>query len=118
MLSHLIRTHLRPYKRSLLLVLLLQVVQAGATLVLPTLNAEIIDKGVVPGDDGYVRRLGAVMLAVAIVQVIFNVAAIRVGSRVATAFGRDVRASIFHSVTGYSAREVGEFGAPSLITRI
>ncbi|HEV7722322.1 MAG TPA: ABC transporter ATP-binding protein [Iamia sp.] len=118
MLSHLIRTHLRPYKRSLLLVLLLQVVQAGATLVLPTLNAEIIDKGVVPGDDGYVRRLGAVMLAVSIVQVIFNVAAIRVGARVATAFGRDVRASIFHSVTGFSAREVGEFGAPSLITRI
>jgi len=118
MLSHLIRTHLKPYKRSLLLVLLLQVVQAGATLVLPTLNAEIIDKGVVPGDDGYVRRLGAVMLAVSIVQVVFNVAAIRVGARVATAFGRDVRASIFHSVTGFSAREVGEFGAPSLITRI
>jgi ATP-binding cassette subfamily B multidrug efflux pump len=99
-------------------VLALQIVQTAATLVLPTLNAEIIDKGVVPGDDGYVRRLGAVMLAVAIVQVVFNVAAIRVGARVATAFGRDVRRSIFHSVTGYSAREMGEFGAPSLITRI
>jgi ATP-binding cassette subfamily B multidrug efflux pump len=118
MLSHLIRTHLRPYKRQLLVVLALQIVQTAATLVLPTLNAEIIDKGVVPGDDGYVRRLGAVMLAVAIVQVVFNVAAIRVGARVATAFGRDVRRSIFHSVTGYSAREMGEFGAPSLITRI
>lgn len=118
MLTHLIRTHLRPYKRQLLLVLALQVVQTAATLVLPTLNADIIDKGVVPGDDGYVRRLGAVMLAVAIVQVVFNVAAIRVGARVATAFGRDVRRSIFHSVTGFSAREVGELGAPSLITRI
>ena len=118
MLSHLIRTHLRPYKRQLLVVLALQIVQTAATLVLPALNADIIDKGVVPGDDGYVRRLGAVMLAVAIVQVVFNVAAIRVGARVATAFGRDVRRSIFHSVTGYSAREVGEFGAPSLITRI
>jgi ATP-binding cassette subfamily B multidrug efflux pump len=118
MLTHLIRTHLRPYKRQLLVVLALQIVQTAATLVLPTLNADIIDKGVVPGDDGYVRRLGAVMLAVAIVQVVFNVAAIRVGARVATAFGRDVRRSIFHTVTGYSAREVGELGAPSLITRI
>ncbi|QYG94766.1 ABC transporter ATP-binding protein [Iamia sp. SCSIO 61187] len=118
MLSDLIRTHLRPYKRPLLLLLVLQIVQAGATLVLPTINADIIDKGVVPGDDGYVRRLGAVMLAVAIVQVVFNVAAIRVGARVATAFGRDVRHSIFHSVTRYSAREVGELGPPSLITRI
>jgi ATP-binding cassette subfamily B multidrug efflux pump len=118
MLSHLIRTHLRPYKKQLLIVLALQIVQTAATLVLPTLNADIIDKGVVPGDDGYVRRLGAVMLAVAVVQVAFNIAAIRVGARVATAFGRDVRHSIFHSVTGFSAREVGEFGAPSLITRI
>lgn len=118
MLVHLIRTHLRPYKRPLLLLLVLQIVQTGATLVLPTLNADIIDKGVVPGDDSYVRRLGGVMLAVAIVQVVFNIAAIRVGARVATAFGRDVRASIFHSVTQFSAREVGELGAPSLITRI
>ncbi len=118
MLSHLIRTHLRPYKKQLLIVLALQVVQTAATLVLPALNADIIDKGVVPGDEGYVRRLGAVMLAVAAVQVVFNVAAIRVGARVATAFGRDVRGSIFHSVTGFSAREVGELGATSLITRI
>jgi ATP-binding cassette subfamily B multidrug efflux pump len=118
MLSHLIRTHLRPYKKQLLVLLALQIVQAAATLVLPTLNADIIDKGVVPGDDGYVRRLGAVMLAVAVVQVVFNIAAIRVGARVATAFGRDVRRSIFHSVTSFSAREVGELGAPSLITRI
>ena len=33
-------------------------------------------------------------------------------------FGRDVRRDLFHKVTGFSAREVGEFGAPSLITRI
>ena len=33
-------------------------------------------------------------------------------------FGRDVRGSLFHTVTDFSAREVGTFGAPSLITRI
>ena len=33
-------------------------------------------------------------------------------------FGRDVRRDLFHQVTGYSTREVGAFGAPSLITRI
>ncbi len=118
MLTHLIRTHLRPYSRALWLLLALQIVQTSATLVLPTLNADIIDKGVVTGDDAYIRKLGAVMLAVAVVQVVFNVAAIKVGARVATAFGRDVRHSIFHTVTGFSAREVGELGAPSLITRI
>jgi ATP-binding cassette subfamily B protein len=33
-------------------------------------------------------------------------------------FGRDIRSSMFHTVTDFSAREVGKFGAPSLITRI
>ncbi len=118
MLWPLITSHLKPYKKPLLLLLVLQVVQAGATLLLPSLSGDIIDHGVIAGDNGYIRRVGAVMLGVAIVQVVFNIGAIRVGARVATAFGRDVRRSIFHSVTGFSAREVGEFGAPSLITRI
>ena len=118
MLIDLIRTHLRPYKPLLLAVLALQVVQTGATLVLPTLSADIIDNGVIPGDDAYIRRVGGVMLVVALVQVVFNIAAIRVGARVATAFGRDVRSRLFHTVTGFSTREMGHFGAPSLITRI
>jgi ATP-binding cassette subfamily B multidrug efflux pump len=103
-LSDLIRTHLRPYKPLLLAVLALQIVQTAATLVLPALSADIIDNGVIPGDDAYVRRIGAVMLGVAVIQVVFNVAAIRVGARVATAFGRDVRSRIFHTVTGFSNR--------------
>ena len=58
------------------------------------------------------------MLLFAIVQVVFAVAAVRVGARVAMGFGRDLRAALFHQVTDFSAREVGTFGAPSLITRI
>ena len=38
-------------------------------------------------------------------------------ARAAMGFGRDIRRDLFHTVTGYSAREVGQFGAPSLITR-
>ena len=58
------------------------------------------------------------MLLFALVQVVFAVSAVRVGARVAMGFGRDLRANLFHQVTDFSAREVGAFGAPSLITRI
>jgi ATP-binding cassette subfamily B protein len=40
------------------------------------------------------------------------------GAKVAMGFGREVRSRLFHQVTDFSAREVGAFGAPSLITRI
>src|SRR5262245_61660943 len=118
MLVRLLRTHLRPYKRLLILVAVLQTVQAAAALALPTLNANIIDYGVLPGDVGYIRDAGAVMLLFSLVQVSFAVAAVYFGARVAMSFGRDLRASLFHKVTDFSAREVGSFGAPSLITRI
>jgi ATP-binding cassette subfamily B protein len=118
MLIRLLRTFLRPYRNLLAAVLVLQFVQTLATLLLPTLNADIIDKGILTGDTGYIWRLGAVMLGIAAVQVVFAIAATYFGSRAAMAFGRDVRKSLFHQVTGYSAQEVGHFGAPSLITRI
>jgi ATP-binding cassette subfamily B multidrug efflux pump len=117
-LTRLLRTHLRPYKRTLLLVVVLQAVQTAAALSLPTLNADIIDKGVLAGDTAYIQGRGALMLAFAFVQVVFSIAAVWFGAKVAMGFGRDLRAALFHHVTDFSAQEVGAFGAPSLITRI
>ena len=58
------------------------------------------------------------MLGLSLVQVVFAAAAVYTGAQIAMGFGRDIRGALFHTVTGYSAREVGTFGAPSLITRI
>jgi ATP-binding cassette subfamily B multidrug efflux pump len=96
----------------------LQAIQTAATLTLPTLSANIVDKGILRHDQAYIRSTGAVMLGFSAVQIVFAAAAVYLGARVAMRFGRDVRSAIFHKVTSFSAREVGEFGAPSLITRI
>ncbi|MFJ3584906.1 ABC transporter ATP-binding protein [Streptomyces sp. NPDC090127] len=117
MLLRLLRTHLRPYKKPIGLLVLLQFLQTCASLYLPTLNADIIDNGVVNGDTGYILRFGALMVAVSVVQVVCNVGAVYYGARTASALGRDVRAAVFDRVQSFSAREVGQFGAPSLITR-
>jgi ATP-binding cassette, subfamily B, multidrug efflux pump len=117
-LIRVLRSKLRPYRGLLYLVILLQGIQALALLYLPTLNADIIDGGVLAGDNDYIRSTGLLMLGVTFVQIVFAVAAVYVGSRIAMGLGRDVRSELFHRVTDFSAREVGVFGAPSLITRI
>ncbi|MEV8419114.1 ABC transporter ATP-binding protein [Streptomyces niveus] len=117
MLLRLLRTHLVPYKRAIGLLVVLQLLQTCASLYLPTLNADIIDNGVVKGDTGYIIQFGAFMIAVSILQVIGQIGAVYYGARTASALGRDVRAAIFDRVQSFSAREVGQFGAPSLITR-
>lgn len=118
MLKRLLVMILAKYKGILWLVVLFQAVQSFAGLALPTLNADIIDKGVRLGDTGYIWRLGGIMLVVSLVQVGFSVLAVYMGSRAAMGFGRDARAELFHKVNQFSAREVAQFGAPSLITRI
>jgi ATP-binding cassette subfamily B protein len=118
MLIRLLSSFLARYRRSLLIVVALTFVQTMATLFLPALNADIIDKGVVTGDTDYIWRVGGVMLLVTCIQVVFAVAAVYYGARVAMGFGRDVRGALFHRVTDFSAQDVAHFGAPSLITRI
>ncbi|MET7718575.1 ABC transporter ATP-binding protein [Streptomyces sp. NPDC005407] len=117
MLIRLLRTYLSPYQKPIALLVALQLLQTSATLYLPTLNADIIDNGVVKGDTGYILQVGAVMIAVSVVQVVCNIGAVFYGARTASALGRDVRAAVFDRVQSFSAREVGHFGSPSLITR-
>nr|WP_202466711.1 ABC transporter ATP-binding protein [Streptomyces sp. SID4951] len=111
------RAHLRPHRRSISLIVLLQLIQTLATLYLPTLNADIIDNGVVKGDTGYILRVGGYMVAVTLLQIVCAIGAVYFGARTAMALGRDIRAAVFDRVQSFSAREVGAFGAPSLITR-
>jgi len=117
MLVRLLREHLRPYRSAVTAVVLLQLVQVLATLYLPSLNARIIDDGVALGDTDEIMRLGAVMLGVSLVQIVAAIAAVWYGSYAAMAFGRDVRERLFRHVQTFSAQELGQFGAPTLITR-
>ncbi|MGZ3098984.1 ABC transporter ATP-binding protein [Streptomyces sp. H62] len=117
MLIRLLRTCLRPYRKPIALLVALQFLQTCASLYLPTLNADIIDDGVVKGDSGYILSYGALMIGVSLAQVVCNVGAVYYGARTAAALGRDLRGAVFDRVQSFSARELGDFGAPSLITR-
>jgi ATP-binding cassette, subfamily B, multidrug efflux pump len=116
-LIRLLRTYLRPHHKAITAIVLLQLVQALATLYLPTLNADIIDKGVVTGDTHYILRTGGIMLVITVVQVVCAVGAVYFGARTAMVLGRDLRHAVFQRVQNFSAREVGRLGTPSLITR-
>jgi ATP-binding cassette subfamily B protein len=117
MLLRLLRRYLAPYKRDIATVILLQLVATIASLYLPSINGDIIDKGVAHGDTHYILTMGVVMLGVALVQITCSFAAVYVGARISMSYGRDLRGAVFHHVGRLSAREVGTWGAPSLITR-
>ncbi|MEU1997148.1 ABC transporter ATP-binding protein [Nocardia gamkensis] len=117
MLTRLLRSHLYPYRAQLAGVVALQLVSVIAMLYLPSLNADLIDNGVTKGDLGYIWTTGLWMLAVTGVQIVASAASVYLGAQAAMGAGRDLRAALLHRVGTFSAREVGMFGAPSLITR-
>ncbi|MEV4614576.1 ABC transporter ATP-binding protein [Kitasatospora sp. NPDC049258] len=117
MLIRLLRAHLRPYSRPIFLLVLLQLISTIGMLYLPTLNADIIDDGVLKGDTGYILRIGGAMIVVSLAQVVCSIGAVYYAARTAMAVGKDIRAAVFDRVQSFSARELGQFGAPSLITR-
>ncbi|WP_449409142.1 ABC transporter ATP-binding protein [Microbacterium maritypicum] len=117
MLGKILVRYLSRYKWLLLAVLVFQLASAAATLYLPRLNADIIDKGVALGDTGYIWRTGLFMLAVSFGQIVASVIATFFAARAAMSAGRDIRSDVFGKVSGFSEREVSQFGAGSLITR-
>jgi ATP-binding cassette subfamily B multidrug efflux pump len=113
----LLRAGLRPYLGAIVLTVFLVLAQVMANLYLPTLNADIINNGVVTGDIAYILRTGAVMLGVTLVYVVAAISAVYLGSRTSMALGRDTRSALFRRVQVFSQAEINHFGAPSLITR-
>jgi len=108
---------LAAHKGTVLAIVVLQLVQTTANLLLPTLNAAIIDSGIVGGNIPEILSLGSWMAAIACVQVAAAIAAGYLGAVVAMELGRTLREELFAKVQSMSSQEVGAFGAASLVTR-
>ena len=117
MLIALLKTYLRPYRKNVVIVLFLLLIQAIANLYLPNLNADLINNGVAKGDVSYIWRIGAIMLGASALIMGASIVLAYLSAKVAMAFGRDLRGGVFRAVETFSARELNQFGAPSLITR-
>ncbi len=113
----LLARYLRPYRSQISVVLVLLLIQAMGNLYLPDLNGDIINYGVVTGDNDYILRTGGLMLIVTAVLGVAAVVSVYLSARIAMGFGRDVRSAIFSKVETFSQVEVNHFGPASLITR-
>jgi ATP-binding cassette subfamily B protein len=113
----LLRHRLAPYRWQIAIVFVLLLIQAITNLYLPTLNADIINNGVVKGDTTYIVKVGFIMLGVTALLAVATVIAVYFASKTAMGFGRDVRGLLFRKVQDFSLAELNHFGTASLITR-
>ena len=117
MLGKLLLRYLGTYRGLVAGVLVFQFASAMASLYLPRLNANIIDRGVAQGDTAYIWSTGMLMLGISLGQIVAAVIATFFAARAAMSAGRDIRRDVYEKVSGFSEREVSTFGPGSLITR-
>jgi ATP-binding cassette subfamily B multidrug efflux pump len=116
-LMGMLRERLRPYRGRILVQAGLQFAQTVGMLLLPTLNADIVDKGIVNGDTEVILRLGGIMIGVSLAQLATAIVAEMMAAYTAANVGRDLRSLVFRKVQGFSTYQVGRFGTPSLTNR-
>lgn len=109
--------HARTYRSFIVACIALQLVSVMAALWLPSLNAEIIDRGIALGDTGFIWSTGGLMLIGALAQVAAAVLAVYFGARTSMGIGRDLRRRVYRKVDSLSTLEANQFGAGTLITR-
>jgi ATP-binding cassette, subfamily B, multidrug efflux pump len=108
---------LKPDRARVAVVLILALAQSVGFLLLPRLMSDIVDKGIVPGDQRAILRTGGLMLLVSIAATVCAVAGSYFSSRVATGFGRLLRGAIFTRAAHLSIHQFARFGSASLVTR-
>lgn len=116
-LVRLLWVYLRVHRGRVAVLGILQIAQTIATLYLPTVNADIIDNGVLKGNTEYILALGRTMVAVTVLQVLCMAGVIYLGTRMALAVSRDIRSDLFAHVLTFSSREIAHYGTSSLTTR-
>ncbi|MPQ33491.1 ABC transporter ATP-binding protein [Clostridium estertheticum] len=124
---------LKQYTVHIIAIVILIFIQVLANLYLPTLMADIVDKGIAHKDvvqtisflgfNGaykgidYIMRIGVIMLVISLGGVICSVIAAFLSSKTAVGLGRIVRNKLFAKVEGFSLHEFDKVGTATLITR-
>lgn len=108
---------LKPYKWQVASMFVLLILQVAGTLYIPTLTADIINKGVLNRDLDYVWTTGGVMIGVALVTGLVSVLGTYVSSNLAALLGRDSRNALFKKTQELSLNDFNRYGTASIITR-
>jgi ATP-binding cassette subfamily B protein len=109
---------IKPYKYLSILGASAKLTEAILELFLPFLMAKVIDYGVAAGDKAYILNLGGLMLATAILGILFALACQYSASFVSQGVGTDIRNALFEHISTFSNAELDKFGTASLINRI
>ena len=111
-------THLQGYKKDAVKAPILIILEVICELLLPLIMAEIVDVAIPAGDVGYIFKLGAMMLVLAVAAMFCGVMSAKYAAFASQGFGGNLRQCLFDKVQEFSFADIDRFSSASLITRM
>ena len=112
-----ITPYMMKYKRPLILTPFFIIGEIILEIYLPFLMSKIVDVGIASKDVTYVTQTGALMVGIAILALIFGVAASITSANASMGFASELRKGIFNKIQGFSFSNIDKFSTASLVTR-
>ena len=110
--------YMGPYRKDMILGMLLVIIESSFEMVIPVLMSDIIDTGVAQGDVPAIMTTGLQMAACAVLALITGLLYARYAARASYGFGARIREAEYAKVQEYAFANLDHFETSSLITRM
>ena len=111
-------SHVGEYKKQAVLTPITIVGEVVMEVTIPLVMAKIIDNGIKKEDIGYVAGMGLLMVAMALLSLMFGAIAGRLSAVAGMGFAKNLRGALFRKVQDFSFSNVDKFSTASLTTRL
>lgn len=113
----LILRFLKPYWKSLIIILLAIIVDVLCFLLIPTITANMINIAVQNGGLNLIIKKGIVMFSISLISGLVALLGSWICARLSSNIGRDIRNAIYDKSLTFSQSDFEKFGAASMVTR-
>lgn len=111
-------SRVREYKKYAFLTPLMMVGEVAMEVLIPTLMAVIVDRGVSSGNMSFVLRIGIAIIVAAFLSLSFGVIGAWTASKASAGFASNIRKDLYARIMDFSFADVDKFSTSSLITRM
>lgn len=110
--------HIKEYKAASIATPIFMILEVIMETAIPVLMASIIDKGVEAGNMKHIYTVGAMMVAVAALGLLFGVLGGKYGAKASTGFARNLRKAMYENIQTFAFSNIDKFSTAGLVTRL
>jgi ATP-binding cassette subfamily B protein len=113
-----LKSYIGEYKKDALITPIFIMLEVIFEIIIPTLMALIIDKGLAAGNINYVVKVGLIMVVVSLLSLVSGALAGKFAATASAGFAKNIRKAMYESIQEYSFANIDKYSTAGLVTRL